>query len=80
MVVSQDEYPAHTTIQYPADELRELKKCIKNFYGFMKLASDRTGVSRVTIDKIRHTGKAQKGKIDLLRAFVKEFLQQANAA
>ncbi len=73
--------PGDVEIYYPAEELKELKRCLA-LQGFLKLAVTNTGVSEPTIRKYAKTKasacKGQSDKINAIRSFVKMFNQQAS--
>lgn len=67
----------NTAIKYPAEDLKDLKKCMKHT-GFFTQCYKATGVSNPTINSYAKGNMGLKGKIDAVVAFVNVFLIQVN--
>ena len=64
-----------TSVLYPEEELKDLKKC-KKLQGFLLQCAKTTGISTVTISKIAAEGTGQKMKVDAIRTYVSAFIAQ----
>ena len=67
----------NTEVEYPVDELKDLRRCSK-LSGFFKLCYKTTGVTHPTITRMMEEKTGRKDKVDAVRIFVKSFQIQMN--
>lgn len=69
------EVPDSVEIPYPEDELQDLEICL-SYHGFKKLAYKHTGVKPERQEIYLEKKKGQKGQVDKLRAFVRQYKEE----